>query len=366
MKGGTKWALLEYIAHLVGLGLTSRLLWEEITPSPTSIGLRSSTEEHSPVKGVVVGANPIGDPMSYKKKKIKKGRFNWLKYKFGLVKIALLKAMKALLQKEGRVRISQTVTVIEFLRRQNKIIRSNNQRINEWVDEYLDDCKKDGEPVNILTQWCISKDLEERYRRQGNKFVFTKKERKLFEREMPRILAVFKENGFVVNWWITFNRSYLDSGRINPDLESEYKSMVNELLEEYELSNDVLLFDWEDDVLMARPQPDQEAIQDIGRFVSTGLFALELTRHSAWARDEAGLRQTDKELENDVKFQIACEISEGDFLIGEKSPFNDGCFIMVPLEVAERYDNFCIKAPDFKKRIVSVVSSYPWRLSGTY
>jgi len=69
---------------------------------------------------------------------------------------------------------------MEFLRERSRMIRANNPRINEWVDDYLDGCFTNGKSVNILTQWCISKDLEERFRRQGNDFVPTRKERRVF------------------------------------------------------------------------------------------------------------------------------------------------------------------------------------------
>ena len=300
--------------------------------------------------------------MSYKKKKLQKSKFNQFKYRFGQIKLAFLKKARILLQKEGRVRVPQTVALLEFLRRQNKIVRSNNQKINEWVDDYMDECKKNGEPVNILTQWCVSKDLEKRYREQNNKFIPTKKERKLFEIEIPRILEMFAKNGFVVNWWVTFNRSYLDSGRISNQLEGEYKDVILQLIQDRRLTEDIILFDWEDDILGAKAKPDLGVLQNVEKYISRGAYNLELARHSTWARQEAGLVQTDKELDADVRFQIACEVNEGRLLVEVESPFNRGRFILVPLEVAERYDNFCVKAPDFKKRIVSVISSYPWRL----
>lgn len=49
------------------------------------------------MKQVVAGASPVEDPMSYKKKKFKKSRSGQFKYKFGLIKLALLKQVKVLL-----------------------------------------------------------------------------------------------------------------------------------------------------------------------------------------------------------------------------------------------------------------------------
>lgn len=259
------------------------------------------------------------------------------------------------------MRFSGTKKVMEFLRARNRTISPNNLRINEWVDEYLDRCFGRGEPVNILTQWCISKDLEERFKKQGGDFAPTKKERKFFEAELPQIISMFLDSGFRLNWWITFNRSYLDSGRIAIELEKKYKEMILELAREISLDGNVLFLDWEEDVLGTRPASDKSILENFKQYIQQRAFSIEFQRHSNWAEKEAGLCQTKKELEKDVKFQIACEVKEGSFLLSEESPFA-GEFILMPLEAPERYDFFAVLADSFKRRIVSLLSLYPWRL----
>jgi len=301
--------------------------------------------------------------MSYQSKKRKKSKLNQLKFFIELVLIKFFNKIKNRVKKtkkgEEPMRLFKTRKTMEFLRIRNKIIRSNNLKINEWVDEYLDRCLINGEPVNILTQWCISKDLEERFRKQNNKFVLTRKERKLFEKELPEIISVFKENGFDLNWWITFNRSYLDTGRISKELEDKYKRMIIDLAEKID---DVLILDWEEDVLRGRPRPNKEVLENLEQFISSEAFRIELERHSKWTKEEAGLKQSDEELKQDVRFQIACEIEEGRFLINEQLFSKSKEFILIPLEVPERYDFFTVLANDFKERIVSVLSCYPWRV----
>jgi len=78
--------------------------------------------------------------MSYKKKKLQKGKFNQLKYKLGLVKLAFIKKARALFQKEGRMRLPQVTKIMEVLRLRNKGLRPNNQKIDEWVDGYIQQC----------------------------------------------------------------------------------------------------------------------------------------------------------------------------------------------------------------------------------
>jgi hypothetical protein len=227
------------------------------------------------------------------------------------------------------------------------------------VDEYLNRSALVGKPIEILTQCCISKDLEVRYQNQGNAFVPTKKERLLFEKEIPQVARVLKDNGFAFNWWITFNQSYLDSGRINETMQCAYAEMIATLAESLIQEEWLTLADWEREILGKRPGPNQDVIANIGRFVKPDALKLEIERHSLWARDEAGLTQSDDKLRRDVYFQIACEAEEGRYLMTD-APFGE-C-ILVPLETPERYDFFTLLAPDFKKRIVAVLPPYPWRL----
>lgn len=246
------------------------------------------------------------------------------------------------------------------LRERSKIVRQNNKKIDTWVDELINRAAMTGEAVTILTQWCISKDLEVR-RELQNGFVPTKAERKLFERDLPEVAELFTENGLGLNWIITFNRSYLDSGRISIEVEDQYKKMVAQLAAPLLEEGWLMLLDWEEDVLGSRPMPDEEVMQTIEKFVPEGALRVEIERHSAWAKKEAKLDQSDDELKQDVFYQIACEAQEGLVLMGENSPL--GTFILVPLESPERYDFFTLKVPSFKERIVPVLPTYPWRLS---
>lgn len=260
------------------------------------------------------------------------------------------------------MRFFEVQKTLDFLSSKSKLIRSNNPKIDEWVGKYLNECKLNGNEINILTQWCISKDLEERFKKQGNKFIPTKNEIKLFELELPKIISFFIGNGFQLNWWFTFNRSYLDSGRISKELEDQYKNMIIRLGNKFFLTDNILFLDWEDDVLNCRSVPNENVLKNLQQYIKNGAFQLELERHSKWAREEAGLMQSNEELEDDVKFQISCEIEEGRFLLSEESPLSNGNFILIPLESSERYDFFTTISKDFKKRIVTALSFYPWRI----
>lgn len=298
--------------------------------------------------------------MSYKKRKIKKNKFNQLKYGLGLVKIALLKFTKKVEGRKSEMRLPQTRALMDWLRKRSRLIRPNNPKINEWVDDYINECALYGKPVEILTQWCISKDLEVRYETQGNTFVPTKKELSLFKKDIPLIIEAFNENGIAFNWWVTFNRSYLDSGRINPEIEEIYVVMIRKLAEPIIQNGGLVLTDWEKDILGKRPEPGREMLASIERLVDPAALELEIQRHSTWTREEAKLDQSDQKLKEDVYLQIACEAEEGKFLSGDESPLEQ--FILMPLETPERYDFFTINTPDFKKRIVTALSLYPWRL----
>jgi hypothetical protein len=296
--------------------------------------------------------------MSYQSRKKKKGLFSQIKYRFGLAKIALFKINKKV-ERRKDMRLRQTNAVMTYLRERSRIVRPNNIRISEWVDEYINSAAMEGRPVEMLTQLCVSKDLEMRCQEQGGIFFPTRKERLLFARDIPQVADIFQKNGLAFNWWLTFNQSYLDSGRISDEFRRAYASMITELARPLVEQGWLLLADWEDDVLAKRPGPNKEVLAAIDRFVKPEALALEIQRHSSWAREEAGLNQSDSELRRDVYFQIACEAEEGRYLSSD-APFC-GC-LLVPLESPERYDFFTLLVSDFKKRIVAVLPPYPWRL----
>ncbi len=253
--------------------------------------------------------------------------------------------------------------LMEGLRNLANIIRPNNKNISEWVSSYLNDCALNGRPVIILSQWCLSKDLEQRLRQNGRQFLPTKSELKLFAKEIPNILAMFKEAGLSVSWSLTFNRSYLDSGRIDVAVEWAYVSMIKELAQTLVLRNQIALFDWEEDILGSRPAPNQEVLNNLSNYVPAKALELELERQSRWANDEAGLNQGSEEVRRDVFYQIACEAEEGRWLTSQESMIDSsGQFLLIPFEAPERYDFFKILVPDFKKRIMSIAHLYPWRV----
>lgn len=261
------------------------------------------------------------------------------------------------------MRLPQTVAIMEFLRQQNKLIRANNKKIDEWVDQYINNCILNGRPVEILTQWCVAKDLEERLKAQGGQFSSLKAEKELILELIPKTVTVFSENGIAVNWWITLNRSYLDTGSVSSEVECEYREMLTGLIDESPASGNILLFDWEDDILKARPQPAKEVQQNVLKFVSQSAFDIDFIRHAAWIRDDTGLQLTDEVIRKDLEFKIACEAEEGRFLLSPESPFANGDFLLMPLEQAERYVFFSILAPEFQKRLVAVLKPNPWRLN---
>ncbi len=260
--------------------------------------------------------------------------------------------------------IQRVKLVMVLLRQVARNARQNNKKIDLWVDQYLENCLIAVKPALFLTQFCLSKDLEVRRVKQGGRFEPTPAEKELAFVEIPRILKIFERSQIKLSWWFTFNRSYLDSGRMELEAELDYKKMVKDLFLAAGILDQVMLLDWEDDVLLSRPIQAKVSDLDFGKLVAKEAFQIEFERHSAWARDEAGLKQTDSELENDVRFQILCEIEEGRLLTSEESPLGDnGRLVLVPLELPERYVFFQKLSPGFSKRIAALLKSYPWRLA---
>lgn len=257
------------------------------------------------------------------------------------------------------MRLPQVARIIESLRLRNKGLRPNNQKIDEWVDNYVQQCILKGQKVDILTQWCLSKDLETRYQTQGNQFTPLSGEIDLMQKEIPQIIQIFTDNEVGVNWWITFNGAFLDRGRITADLAKQYADMLKEI----STSPEVVLLDWEQEILGGnRPQPSQKVLQDFFGVVPRKAFDLDFSNLLERVKKYPDFSKTEEDLRRESQYKIACEAEEGRFLFSPDSPFPCGQFIMVPLEFPERYVFFAVLAPEFKKRIAAIVKSYPWRM----
>lgn len=265
-------------------------------------------------------------------------------------------------ERKNKMLLRNVSKLVEELRALANIIRPNNKKVSEWVATYLNDCALNGRPVTILSQWCLSKDLERRFEKTGRRFEPTKKELRLFAKEVPNILAMFERARLKVVWNFTFNLSYLDSGRIDREMELAYTTMIRALAKDLVSAQRIALYDWEEEVLGSRPEPSQEVLKNLAEYVSSRALALELERHSRWAKEDAGLNQGSEEIRRDVSWQIACEAEEGRWLLSKDSMIDgEGRFLLVPFEAPERYDFFELLAPNFKQRIVSIVHLYPWR-----
>lgn len=264
--------------------------------------------------------------------------------------------------------LPQSVKLVMWMRDRSKLLRKNSMTIDPWVGSYLDRCFKLTKPVVLLTQWCVAKDLEIRFQKQGNQFIPTSGERDLAFKEIPMVLELFADAGLGVQWFVTLNRSYLDMGRVRPDIEAAYAEMIRSLFGEASIGNAVLFLNWEDDILGGRPQPNKAVLEnffkkdkdDAQGFVLQKSFAMDVERHAPWAKTVGN--PTDEEIESDVKFKIACEAEEGRMLCAPDSPIAPfGMFLLAPLEVQERIDFFSLRAPEFKKRLAPILKTYPWR-----
>ncbi|QQR82592.1 hypothetical protein IPJ70_00565 [Candidatus Campbellbacteria bacterium] len=250
-----------------------------------------------------------------------------------------------------------------FLRDEARRIRPNNKRIDEWVDELLEQCARDGKPVDVLTQWCLSKDLETRKIQQGGRLSPLPSEKKMILEAIPRIIDVFTSNGFRVNWWFTFNKAFVDEGRVSDALVVEYINLISALVSQNEAVRESgILINWEEEVLQGRQQPNREVMEDFFRYIPRGAFDIEMKNLLRRVQKYPNFSKSVAELEVEKKYNIACEVGEGKFLLGEQSPFSKGEFLLIPFEFPERYGFFEILAPGFQRRIAAVLKPYPWRI----
>lgn len=258
------------------------------------------------------------------------------------------------------MRLPQTKIVTEWLRSRARL-NKKSQKISLWVEEYLDQCLLKGKAVNILTPWCLSKAIVVRYKASGCMFQPRKKEEKLFVKEVPAVLKAFEDNGFILDWFFTFHRSYHDDRLLPESIELDYKTMICDLVKVSGLDNKIILLDWEDDMIGKRVEPNQTVLANINQHVNQQQFTRELERWKCWHQDQLGITANNTVIKDEVKYQVACEAEEGRILLGGNSPFGTD-FLLIPLEYPERFDNFTILTPDFKKRIVTVFPYYPWRI----
>lgn len=295
--------------------------------------------------------------MSYKKEKMKKSKINQLKFVFGL---AFNKFFNKITAKQRKSRkMHQVEKVMTELRGRARLVRPNNLKINDSVDQYLKDCMVKGCPVNILTQWCISSILKKRIKEQGGQFAPTKKEVRILQEEIPAILDLFSKNGFRVNWWITFNPTFVDPDGVPRE---EYKSMILKCAENLLGREDMTFADWEEDVLDGKAQPDSLVISNFFQYVPQTSLDHQVEQLKTWGQKEAGWNKTKAELEQDAKYAMACEIAEAKLLTFENPIFEKEDWVLIPLDGSEAYDSFTIPVGDFKKRIVPVLPLWPWRM----
>lgn len=259
--------------------------------------------------------------------------------------------------------LPQTIKVMKKLREINKYI-DNALKINEFVDSYLDECLLTSQPVILITPWSLSRSFKKRHIEQGSRFFASKAEKELFEKEIPLIESVLKENGFSLNWWLVFSRSYIRTAALSSAQEKEYTEMIANLIE---LNNsEIAIANWEDDVICMNHQPNLDLLDEkkFKELVNQQDFEYELSRRSERAKGNLKLNIPDGELINETKFKIACEANEGLFLMENKgNPLcQPGKFLFLILGKAERYSFFSTIVPEFKKRIVCILKPYPWRI----
>jgi hypothetical protein len=222
--------------------------------------------------------------MSYKNRKNKRSKLR--RIKIYLSKF-LVKFFYNFTRKEATMGSIYVTNVMADLRAKARIVRPNNLKISDWVEKYLTECFLQGRPVNILTQYCLSKALEKRFSEQGGKFVPTKKERKVLQEEIPFITSIFTKNGFRINWWITFNKSFVEEGLLAGSVEKEYKATVQRLVDSSTKEN-IMFADWEDDILLGKVKPDLFVLDNFYDFVAKGAFDKRLQELKMRKNEETG------------------------------------------------------------------------------
>jgi len=259
--------------------------------------------------------------------------------------------------------LPQTVKIMKKLREINRSI-DNALKINEFVDSYIEECILNNQPATLITPWSLSRSFTKRHVDQGNIFIPTKNEERLFRKEITVIINTFQENNLTLNWWIIFSRSYIRTKSISEELEKEYIAMIANLIEINKL--EIAIVNWEDDVINMNHKPNTDLFleENFSKMIRQKDFEYELSRRKDRAESILLLSVPNEELIKETKFKIACEAEEGRFLMeSNKNPLcESGKFLFLILGRAERYHFFSTLTPEFEKRILCILKPYPWRL----
>lgn len=259
------------------------------------------------------------------------------------------------------MRLQQTQKIMGDLRFLNRGVVQNNKRIDEWVDEYINDCILNGRPVEILLQWCSGLGLAKRMEKQGNQFIPLSAEIELIQKQIPRIIKIFTNQSVSVSWIITFNRSYITRRRLPDAVFLAYIKMIKNLTYGIkELDESVMFIDWTE--LASNIQPNQEIVTKFDQFVSSNAMEYEIKNFLQMLQQYPDALTSLDDLRLEAEKRIAFESEEALYLVGAASPFSNGRFILIPLEKPERYVFFDLLVRGFTRRIASVVKLYPWRM----
>lgn len=224
-------------------------------------------------------------------------------------------------------------------------------RLRAYVRDYITRCVTFREPLQFITIWCVSKSLEERFKRQRG-FVALPGERKTLT-DFKELQELFAQVGVLVNHFIFLVGSGVPGGKVAAGVTEQYLKHLSELSAALEV----------DVVILPRPVavPDPNLL---------GLPMLQLPNPSwfeALQRESArrlklaksrGVRQAPNMAEQEAQLSIEVKATEASELVNE---FGD--FILIPVEYVERYQFHNLGYPGFTDRLLPITKPYPWRMS---
>lgn len=219
-------------------------------------------------------------------------------------------------------------------------------RLRQYVRDYLLRCVIGNLPVDLVTLWCLTKSVEDRWNQSQGKLEPTTKELKTAS-EIKTIVEFFGNERLEVNWFIFMAKSAVASGQIEDCVREAYGKMMETLLIDVP-SAAIDLIPSVEPAFEALSKVPEEALER-ERMRRTRLY--EKRRISA----------SPETIEADLRRSIATKAAEGLWLV---KTFSDG-LLLVPVEYPERYDfhNLLLPTdlPRVTEKICPVLTPYPWR-----
>ncbi|MFZ5391303.1 MAG: hypothetical protein ACOZAJ_03460 [Patescibacteria group bacterium] len=217
-------------------------------------------------------------------------------------------------------------------------------RLRSYLTDYLTNCLTYCQPIQIITLWCLSRSLSDRFL-EG--FISPlNKEVKVIQ-EMKWLHELLAELGCTVMHYIYLVGSSSDRGFLDESVSRSYEAMLKKIIETANL----------DAVVEQREVAlvDKDVLFKMEVIKNSRAWEIELDRRFNLAEKHNYSLSPEQAYQETYK-SVAVKMSEARSLVVEW-----GDFIVLPVESINRYQFHELGQPGFVDRLLPCLTNYPWR-----